>query len=144
MRAGRGAVGAAVALAMLASCGPRTHHGTIGEMMTGEELSHGWPMMPGLVRVCSESVLSADGSEIVWDGFVSEEPAAVVAEWYREQLGTRALEQTEGDWTWRAPDPEAPTRVLSVYAVGGSGIFCDDLPSRAESFVNASEMFGRD
>jgi hypothetical protein len=44
-----------------------------------------------------------------------------------------------GDWTWRSTDPAAP-RVLSVYAVGGSGVFCQEMPPEAVTFVNASEM----
>jgi hypothetical protein len=123
----------------LAACGPRRGTQEIGTTSADAETSHGWPVMPGLVHGCFESVLGQDGSEILWDGFVSDQAPDVVAAWYREQLGTETLDESGGDWTWRSTDPAAP-RVLSVYAVGGPGVFCQEMPPGAVTFVNASEM----
>jgi hypothetical protein len=130
-----------------AACGPRRGTQEVGSpapdggttaAATGET-SHGWPVMPGLDHECNESVLSQDGSEVLWDGFVTDQAPDVVAAWYKEQLGTETLDESGGDWTWRSTDPAAP-RVLSVYAVGGPGVFCPEMPPEAVTFVNASEM----
>jgi hypothetical protein len=136
-----------LALAVLpASCGPRNTSGTSqADLPPGETgTSNGFPVRPGMIHACGESVLSADGTEIVWDIFTSTDDPATVAEYYTQQLGTEGLEVGDGEWTWRMPPgQQVPDRVLSVSAPTAPHPDCPGLPADARTIGNFSQMFHR-
>jgi len=128
------------------SCSPRSNSGTPpGDLPPGEAAtSNGFPVRPGMIRACGQSVLSADGTEIVWDIFTSTDDPATVAEYYTQQLGTAGLEVGDGEWTWRMPaGQQVPDRVLSVSAPTAPHPDCPGLPSDARTIGNFSQMFHR-
>ena len=108
------------------------------------ETSHDFPVMPGMTHACGQSVLSADGTEILWDIFATTASPEDVAAYYKQQLGTAGLEESDGEWTWRAPpDQEQPDRVLSIGSAAAWHPDCPGLPADAVTLGNFSNMFHR-
>jgi len=81
--------------------------------------------------------------EIVWDRYTSSETPSEVAERYKASLGTSGLEVTAREFTWRAPDPKKPQRVLVVSPVPASVPECPPPPSDAKTLVELSESYER-
>ncbi|MBI5486657.1 MAG: hypothetical protein HY905_04950 [Deltaproteobacteria bacterium] len=108
------------------------------------ETSHDFPVMPGMTHACGQSVLSADGTEILWDIFATTASPEDVAAYYKQQLGTAGLEESDGEWTWRAPPgQEQPDRVLGISSASAWHPDCPGLPADAATLGNFSNMLRR-
>ena len=110
----------------------------------GEGTSHDFPVMPGMAHACGESILSADGTEILWDMFATTEPVETVAAWYEARLGADGMQKADGEWTWRMPPgAERPERVLTIGPASAWHPDCPGLPADAVTIGNFSNMFTR-
>lgn len=104
--------------------------------------SHGWPVLAGLTHLCSGTVRSPQGAEIVWDRFSSAAAPAQVVELYRARLGVAGFEAQPTGGLWRAPNAERPERVLSIDQAPGVLPDCPAPPAGARTVVELSEIHG--
>ncbi|MBI5501017.1 MAG: hypothetical protein HY907_12300 [Deltaproteobacteria bacterium] len=108
------------------------------------QTSHDFPVMPGMTHACGQSMLSTDGTEILWDIFATTASPEEVAAYYKQQLGTAGLEEADGEWTWRAPaGQEQPDRVLGISSAAAWHPDCPGLSADAVTLGNFSNMIRR-
>ena len=104
--------------------------------------SHGWPVLAGLTHLCSGTVRSPQGAEILWDRYTATEAPAQVVALYQARLGATGFEAQPNGGLWRAPNAERPERVLSVDAAQGALPDCPAAPAGARTVVELSEIHG--
>jgi hypothetical protein len=108
------------------------------------EIVNGWPVLGGLRHHCDGQALGVEGAEIIWSVFVSTRPPAEIAALYEQRLGTEPLAERAGEWTWRVPTRDAPTRVLTITGpTGPVPGHCPKLPPDVGAVANLSEMLRR-
>jgi len=108
-----------------------------------------FPLYPGAEHFAWQSVLGADGTEIVWDAYATPDTPAVVIAYYRERLPPDSYEGHRDSYgehaVFRIPS-DRPGRVLSVSPVKASGPhdgYRDRIPSGTRSVIIASRMTRR-
>jgi len=96
-----------------------------------------FPILEGLRPVCSQNVLGADGRELFWELFESDEAPEVLAQRYEAALG-KAPVREEGMWRWRDAE-DKPRTVLTIHPRTGSYPRCAKEP-QGQSVVVRSEL----